>query len=72
MVKDLKTKKKMLNIDGHKIEDKFDGLTDQLKIEMLKKMYRIRHFENEVEQFLIRGMIHGTCHLVKEQDSLRL
>ncbi|MBN2072507.1 MAG: thiamine pyrophosphate-dependent dehydrogenase E1 component subunit alpha [Actinobacteria bacterium] len=26
-------------------------------------MYRIRHFEFQTEQFIIRGMIHGTCHL---------
>lgn len=69
MVKDLKTKKKILNIDGHKIEDRFSGLTNGVKVEMLKKMYHIRHFENEVEQFLIRGMIHGTCHLYSGEEA---
>jgi pyruvate dehydrogenase E1 component alpha subunit len=52
-----------IDIDGFKIEDRFTGLNDDLKIEMLRKMYEIRHFENEAEQFIIRGMIHGTCHL---------
>ncbi len=69
MAKNLKAKKKILNIDGHKIENKFDGLSSQLKIEMLKKMYQIRHFENEVEQFIIRGMIHGTCHLYSGEEA---
>ncbi|MBM3701738.1 MAG: thiamine pyrophosphate-dependent dehydrogenase E1 component subunit alpha [Actinobacteria bacterium] len=45
------------------MEDKFSELDDSIKIEMLRKMYEIRHFENETEQFIIRGMIHGTCHL---------
>jgi acetoin:2,6-dichlorophenolindophenol oxidoreductase subunit alpha len=52
-----------INVDGYKIEDRFTGLNNDLKIEMLRKMYEIRHFENEAEQFIIRGMIHGTCHL---------
>jgi len=69
MVKDLKTKKKILNIDGYKIEDRFSSLTDELKVGMLKKMYHIRLFENEVEQFIIRGMIHGTCHLYTGEEA---
>jgi pyruvate dehydrogenase E1 component alpha subunit len=36
---------------------------------MLKKMYEIRHFENEAEQFIIRGMIHGTCHLYTGEEA---
>jgi len=52
-----------LEIDGYKIEDRFHGLDDKIKIEMLKKMYQIRNFEMQTEQFIIRGMIHGTCHL---------
>jgi pyruvate dehydrogenase E1 component alpha subunit len=63
MVNNLKVKNKILNIDGYKIENKFNSLEDNLKIEMLKRMYQIRHFEYMVEQSLIRGMISGTCHL---------
>ena len=63
MCNDLKAKKLYINIDGYRMEDKFNGLDDSIKIEMLRKMYEIRHFENETEQFIIRGMIHGTCHL---------
>ena len=55
--------KSYIDVDGFKIEDRFTGLNNDLKIEMLRKMYEIRHFENEAEQFIIRGMIHGTCHL---------
>ena len=35
---------------------------------MLKVMYQIRHFEYTVEQFLIRGMINGICHLYIGQE----
>ncbi|MBE3100841.1 MAG: thiamine pyrophosphate-dependent dehydrogenase E1 component subunit alpha [Firmicutes bacterium] len=51
------------------MEDKFNGLDDSIKIEMLRKMYQIRHFENETEQFIIRGMIHGTCHLYTGEEA---
>jgi pyruvate dehydrogenase E1 component alpha subunit len=56
-------KKTVLEIDGHKIEDKFSKTDDAVKIEMLKRMQQIRAFEFQTEQFIIRGMIHGTCHL---------
>lgn len=56
-------KKKTIEIDGHKIKNSFIGLEDSEKILMLKKMYQIRQFENQTEQFIIRGAIHGTCHL---------
>ncbi len=56
-------------IDGYKIEDSFKKLDDGKKIEMLKKMYQIRYFENQTEQFIIRGMIHGTCHLYAGQEA---
>src|SRR4030043_508298 len=69
MDKDLKEKKEYVNMDGHKIRDKFTGLKDKIKIKMLKKMYEIRHFENEAEQFIIRGMIHGTCHLYTGEEA---
>ena len=63
MCNDSKAKKPYINIDGYRMEDKFSELDDSIKIEMLRKMYEIRHFENETEQFIIRGMVHGTCHL---------
>ena len=62
-------KGKYIIIDGYKIENKFDELADSIKLEMLKKMYEIRHFENETEQFIIRGMIHGTCHLYTGEEA---
>jgi acetoin:2,6-dichlorophenolindophenol oxidoreductase subunit alpha len=57
-----KTKKK-LEINEYAIEDRFQDLDRETMIEMLKKMFQIRHFELQTEQFIIRGMIHGTCHL---------
>ena len=69
MCNDLKAKKRYINIDGYRMEDKFNGLDDSIKIEMLRKMYEIRHFENETEQFIIRGMIHGTCHLYTGEEA---
>lgn len=69
MGNDLKAKKLYITIDGYRMEDKFSGLDDSIKIEMLRKMYQIRHFENETEQFIIRGMIHGTCHLYTGEEA---
>jgi len=69
MGNDLKAKKPYITIDGYIMEDKFNGLDDSIKIEMLRKMYQIRHFENETEQFIIREMIHGTCHLYTGEEA---
>ncbi len=69
MDKKNKTGKSYINIDGYKVEDKFSQLNDKVKIEMLEKMYQIRHFEKETEQFIIRGMIHGTCHLYTGEEA---
>jgi len=69
MGNDLKAEKPYITIDGYRVEDKFSGLDDSIKIEMLRKMYQIRHFENETEQFIIRGMIHGTCHLYTGEEA---
>jgi pyruvate dehydrogenase E1 component alpha subunit len=66
---DLKDKKDYLNIGGFKIKDRFSLLDDKVKIGMLEKMYQIRHFEEETEQFIIRGMIHGTCHLYTGEEA---
>lgn len=70
MDKGLKNKKDYLNISGFKIKDRFSLLDDKKKIEMLRKMYQIRHFEEETEQFIIRGMIHGTCHLYTGEEAI--
>ncbi len=56
-------KKQKLEINGYTIEDRFRDLDVETKIGMLRKMFQIRHFELQTEQFIIRGMIHGTCHL---------
>ena len=64
-----KNKEKYLDIDGHKIKDYFIGLADDIKIEMLKRLYQIRHFEAETEQFIIKGQIHGTCHLYVGEEA---
>ena len=69
MGNDLEAKKLYITIDGYRMEDKFSGQEDSIKIEMLRKMYEIRHFENETEQFIIRGMIHGTCHLYTGEEA---
>jgi len=54
---------------GYQIKDSFSLLDDHRKIEMLKKMYQIRYFEEQTEQFIIRGMIHGTCHLYVGEEA---
>lgn len=69
MNKNPKEKERYVNIDGHRVKDKFSTLEDSIKIQMLKKMYEIRHFEREAEQFIIRGMIHGTCHLYTGEEA---
>ncbi len=56
-------KNNRLEIDDHRIKNSFACLDDDIKIDMLKKMRQIRAFEMQAEQFIIRGMIHGTCHL---------
>ncbi len=69
MKKGLKNKNIYKNINGYEIEDRFNRLGSKKKLEMLEKMYQIRHFENETEQFIIRGMIHGTCHLYTGEEA---
>jgi pyruvate dehydrogenase E1 component alpha subunit len=69
MDKDLKSKKGYINTGGFKIRDRFSLLDNKVKIEMLRKMYQIRHFEEETEQLIIRGMIHGTCHLYTGEEA---
>ncbi len=57
------------SINKYKIKDVFSRLDKERKIAMLKKMYQIRYFEEQTEQFIIRGMIHGTCHLYTGQEA---
>lgn len=38
-------------------------LTKAMYFEMLKKMLQIRYFEEQVDQFYMRGEVHGTGHL---------
>jgi len=52
------------------IEDSFSGLPKENKINFLKKMLAIRKFEMQTEQFIIRGMIHGTCHLYSGEEAV--
>jgi acetoin:2,6-dichlorophenolindophenol oxidoreductase subunit alpha len=63
MKRNVDKKNKYMNVGGYKIKNKFKDLNENIKIEMLKKMYQIRQFEYQTEQFIIRGEIHGTCHL---------
>ncbi len=55
--------------NNYKIKNIFKSLAKSKKIEMLKKMYQIRDFEEQTEQFIIRGMIHGTCHLYVGEEA---
>lgn len=67
--KNIKIQKRFIEIDCHKIKDSFLDLDSKTKIEMLKKLYQIRQFEAETEQFIIRGQIHGTCHLYVGEEA---
>jgi acetoin:2,6-dichlorophenolindophenol oxidoreductase subunit alpha len=53
-----------------KIKDSFKELSKDTKAEMLKKMIAIRKFEEQTEQFIIRGKIHGTCHLCSGEEAV--
>ncbi len=55
--------------NNFKIANKFEKLSRDKKIEMLRKMYKIRHFEVEVDKFVLRGMIYGTCHLYTGEEA---
>jgi pyruvate dehydrogenase E1 component alpha subunit len=37
-------------------------------VEMLRKMYEIRYFEERAEELYIRGLVHGTMHLSVGQE----
>lgn len=51
------------------IGDLFSILPNEIKAVILKKMIAIREFENQTEQFIIRGKIHGTCHLYSGEEA---
>lgn len=61
--------KNFLTIDGHEIINSFSFLEPEIKIEMLRRLYEIRYFEAETEQFIIKGQIHGTCHLYVGEEA---
>jgi len=52
------------------ISDSFSELPKEKKINILKKMLAIRKFETQTEQFIIRGKIHGTCHLYSGEEAV--
>jgi len=58
-----------LKENNFKIANKFEKLSRDKKIEMLRKMYEIRYFEVEVDKFVLRGMIYGTCHLYTGEEA---
>lgn len=62
-------KNKKADLEISKIIDKFSELEKNKKIEMLKKMYQIRYFENEVDKYILKGMIYGTCHLYTGEEA---
>ena len=45
------------------------GLDDDKLKEIYQTMWTIRYFEEKVDQFFAKGMIHGTTHLALEQDA---
>jgi acetoin:2,6-dichlorophenolindophenol oxidoreductase subunit alpha len=51
------------------VGDSFSGLDKRIKLEMLQRMHEIRMFEAETEQFIIKGQIHGTCHLYVGEEA---
>ena len=61
--------RKSLEVDGHRIKDSFAELGPDIKREMLSRLYEIRYFEGQTEQFIIKGQIHGTCHLYVGEEA---
>ncbi|MDN5709395.1 MAG: thiamine pyrophosphate-dependent dehydrogenase E1 component subunit alpha [Planococcus sp. (in: firmicutes)] len=51
----------LLNLPSHLKKDDLTGL--------LKQMWQIRFFEEKVDEFFAKGMIHGTTHLAVGQES---
>ena len=52
-----------------KIPNRFDKLSKDEKAHLLKQMYQIRYFEDEVDKFILKGMIYGTCHLYTGEEA---
>lgn len=52
-----------------KIADNFEKLSKDRKIGFLKQLYQIRHFEEEVDKFILKGMVYGTCHLYTGEEA---
>jgi len=51
----------VLNLPSHLKKDDLTGL--------LKQMWQIRFFEEKVDEFFAKGMIHGTTHLAVGQEA---
>ena len=51
----------LLNLPSHLKKDDLTGL--------LKQMWQIRFFEEKVDEFFAKGMIHGTTHLAVGQEA---
>ncbi|RZI51140.1 pyruvate dehydrogenase (acetyl-transferring) E1 component subunit alpha [Aeribacillus pallidus] len=44
-------------------------ITDERLVELYKQMWLIRYFDEKVDQFFAKGMIHGTTHLCVGQEA---
>lgn len=69
VLKEKSAGKNFLTIDEHEIINSFSFLEPEIKIEILRRLYEIRYFEAETEQFIIKGQIPGTCHLYVGQEA---
>src|SRR5690625_929182 len=55
-----------------KMADQQDALNtsnEEKQVELFKQMWSIRYFEEKVDQFFAKGMIHGTTHLAVGQEA---
>ncbi|KYD21918.1 pyruvate dehydrogenase E1 component, alpha subunit [Caldibacillus debilis GB1] len=46
-----------------------DSITNDKLVELYKQMWVIRYFDEKVDQFFAKGMIHGTTHLCVGQEA---
>lgn len=45
------------------------SITDEKLVELYKQMWVIRYFDEKVDEFFAKGMIHGTTHLCVGQEA---
>lgn len=50
-------------------QDVLNTFTEEKQVELFKQMWTIRYFEEKVDQFFAKGMIHGTTHLAVGQEA---